>query len=106
MLSLIGSKASGKAPVLTVSGDLLDVIKLEEAKYASMSIAVVKDPSAYMCGDIFDQALFWAQQKAALPVHYALWGVRPALLRLCACRERAFTDLWACDNVLRSFWSL
>eukprot|EP00966_Prymnesium_polylepis_P289937 6697210-Prymnesium_polylepis.2 len=75
VLSLIGSKSAGKAPVssTTSTGDMLDVIKLEEAKYASMCIAVLKDPSTYFSDNLFDQALFWAQQKTALPVHYALW---------------------------------
>ena len=53
--------------------DLLDVVKLEEAKYSSLCAAISKDGSAYMADGIFDQALFWAQQKASLPVHYSLW---------------------------------
>ena len=52
---------------------LLDVVKLEEAKYASLCVAVINDRSPWMVDDIFDQSMFWAQQKNTLPVHYALW---------------------------------
>ena len=50
-----------------------DVVKLEESKYAAMCIAVLNDPSVYMDSGIFDQAMFWAQQKVTIPVHYSLW---------------------------------
>ena len=50
---------------------LLDVVKLEEAKYASLCVAVINDRSPWMVDDIFDQSMFWAQQKNTLPVHYA-----------------------------------
>ena len=72
VLSLIGSKAAGKAP-LADDIDLLDVVKLEESKYASVCIAVCNNPSDFMVNHIFDQALFWAGQKAVLPIHYNLW---------------------------------
>ena len=55
---------------MTSMYDLLDVVKLEEAKYSSLCAAISKDGStscsAYMADGIFDQALFWAQQKASL----------------------------------------
>jgi hypothetical protein len=72
VLSLIGSKAAGKAAMAEADVSL-DVVKHEESKYAAMCIAVLNDPWVYMNGGIFDQATFWAQQKAALPIHYSLW---------------------------------
>ena len=67
MLSFISSESAGKAP-MTSMYDLPDVVQLEEAKYSLLCAAISKDPdgSAYMVDGIFDQALFWAQQKASL----------------------------------------
>ena len=51
----------------------LDVIKLEEAKYASICVSVLANPKPYMASGIFDLSVFWSGQKSVIPVHYSLW---------------------------------
>ena len=51
----------------------LAVIKLEEAKYASICGSVLANTEPFMDAGIFDLGLFWTGQKSALPVHYSLW---------------------------------
>jgi hypothetical protein len=51
----------------------LDIIKLEEAKYASICVSVLANPQPYMVSGIFDLSVFWSGQKSVLPVHYSLW---------------------------------
>ena len=49
------------------------MIKLEEAKYASICGFVLANKEPFMDAGIFDLGLFWTGQKSALPVHYSLW---------------------------------
>ena len=49
------------------------MIKLEEAKYASICGFVLANKEPFMDAGIFDLSLFWAGQKSVLPVHYSLW---------------------------------
>ncbi len=49
------------------------MIKLEEAKYASICGFVLAHKELFMDSGIFDLGLFWAGQKSVLPVHYSLW---------------------------------
>ena len=51
----------------------LDIIKLEEAKYASICVSVLANPQPYMVSGIFDLSVFWSGQKTVIPVHYSLW---------------------------------
>ena len=51
----------------------LEVVKLEEAKYASICVSVYANTEQFMDAGIFDLGLFWSQQKSILPVHYSLW---------------------------------
>ena len=38
----------------------LDIIKLEEAKYASICVSVLANPQPYMVSGIFDLSVFWS----------------------------------------------
>ena len=51
----------------------LEVVKLEEVKYASICVSVYANTEQFMDAGIFDLGLFWSQQKSILPVHYSLW---------------------------------
>ena len=53
--------------------DSLDIIKLEEAKYAGICVSVLANKQQYMVSGIFDLSVFWSGQKSVIPVHYSLW---------------------------------
>ena len=48
----------------------LVIIKLEEAKYASICVSVLANPQLYMVSGIFNLSVFWSGQKSVIPVHY------------------------------------
>ncbi len=102
VLSLIGSSAmrGSKATVLTEpDASLLDVVKVEEAKFASICASVRSDPSAYMNQSLFDQASFWAQQKGVIPVHYALWLAEVGCVKLASANvESVFSGAGRISN--------
>jgi hypothetical protein len=64
---------SQSAPIDANADKYLEVIKLEETKYASICASVYANQAPYMDGGMFNLALFWAGQKRELPVHYSLW---------------------------------
>ena len=64
----------GQAVVMDPNTDKsLEVVKLEENKYASISAAVHANQAPYMDAGMFDLGFFWTGQKRDLPVHYSLW---------------------------------
>ena len=77
MLSRVNNANSGQnAKTVRTDPDTdnsLDIIKLEEAKYASICVSVLANPQPYMVSGIFDLSVFWSGQKTVIPVHYSLW---------------------------------
>ena len=51
----------------------LAIIKLAEAKYASICVSILANPQLYMVSGIFDLSVFWSGHKSVIPVHYFLW---------------------------------
>ena len=86
VLSLVSSRKSSAPPVVANADptDPVEVVKAEEAKYATLCDALQLDNSAFCeSNGLFKQTAWWAQQKAALPIHYSLWAgeVGPAKCR-------------------------
>jgi hypothetical protein len=74
MIRLNPDQPHDKAVLIDPNTDQsLAVIKLEEAKYASICGFVLANKEPFMDAGIFDLGLFWAGQKSVLPVHYSLW---------------------------------
>ena len=60
----------------------LVIIKLEEAKYASICVSVLANPQLYMVSGIFNLSVFWSGQKSVIPVHYFLWMAKVGCVKV------------------------
>ena len=74
VLSLISSRVPVSTPPPS-EPDSLEAVKVEEAKFEAISNTILEDSSLYRDSKTqsFNQTEFWANQKASLPLHYALW---------------------------------
>ena len=75
VLALMSGKPKVESPRAPADGHdtMLEAVKAEETKYATISESIQADPSAFEQKGIFDQGKFWVAHKQTLPIHYALW---------------------------------
>jgi len=94
VLSRVSNLYSEKQVVMPVmhvenTDKSLEVVKLEEAKYASICVSVYANKEQLMHAGIFDLGLFWSQQKSILPVHYSLWMAEVGCVKVASANVEA-----------------
>jgi hypothetical protein len=103
VLSLVSSKAKAPADTTTPEDNALELVKMEEIKYEQLCMGVVANSSAYIVKGIFNQSLFWAAQKHALPLHYAVWVAEVGCVKLASANiETVFSGAGRISNRART----
>ena len=100
---LMSSKGKAPANAATPEDSALELVKMEEVKYEQICMGVEADSRAYMEHGLFDQGKFWAAQKHALPLHYAVWVAEVGCAKLASANvETVFSGAGRISNRSRT----